>query len=66
MGADQEMAGELREAELEASYRSAEGLGFDELLDPGETRNALLHALHLAVHSRQSSPRPVTRTAITP
>jgi acetyl-CoA carboxylase carboxyltransferase component len=66
MRAGQELAGELREAELEASYRSAEGLGFDELLDPRQTRNALLHALHLAVHGRQSGAEPVTRTAITP
>jgi acetyl-CoA carboxylase carboxyltransferase component len=66
MGADRDLAAELREAELQASYRSAEGLGFDELLDPGETRNALLAALRLAVHARQEPPGPVTRSAITP
>jgi acetyl-CoA carboxylase carboxyltransferase component len=66
MGADRDVAAELREAELQASYRSAEGLGFDELLDPSETRNALLAALHLAVNARQEPPAPVTRSAITP
>ena len=45
MGASAEVAEQLRHAELQASYRSAETLGFDELLDPGETRNALLAAI---------------------
>jgi acetyl-CoA carboxylase carboxyltransferase component len=64
--ADAETAAGLREAELQASYRSAEALGFDELLDPAETRNALLDALTLALHSRQTPAGPVSRTAITP
>ena len=66
MKADQDVAAELRRTELHASYRSAEGLGFDELLDPAETRNALLDALGLALQARQSPPAPTTRTAITP
>lgn len=66
MKADAGVASELRRAELQASYRSAEGLGFDELLDPAETRNALLGALDLGLHSRQVPPSPVARTAITP
>ncbi len=66
MGADADLAAELREAELQASYRSAEGLGFDELIDPRDTRNVLLDALELALHSRQEPPAPVTRTAICP
>ena len=66
MKAGTDLAAELRQAELQASYRSAEGLGFDELLDPRQTRAALLEALLLAVHSRQQSPTPVSRTAITP
>ncbi len=41
MGASDDQASALRDAELAASYRSAENLGFDELLDPRETRNAL-------------------------
>lgn len=66
MKADADVSAGLREAELQASYRSAEGLGFDELLDPADTRNALLDALALALHSRQAPPGPVSRTAITP
>ena len=39
--------------ELEASYRSAKRFGFDELIDPREIRNVLLHSLERALHRRQ-------------
>ncbi len=64
--ADDQAAATLRNAELEASYRSAEQLGFDELIDPGETRNALLAALQRGLYSRQAAPEPVSRTMIMP
>jgi acetyl-CoA carboxylase carboxyltransferase component len=66
MNADTDVSSALREAELHASYRSAEGLGFDELLDPRETRDALLAALDRAVSARQVAAEPASRTAITP
>ena len=66
MGATDDVAAALRDAELEASYRSAEGLGFDELLDPREARNALLATLRRALFARQAAAVPVSRTAITP
>ncbi|MGH3522684.1 MAG: acetyl-CoA carboxylase carboxyltransferase subunit, partial [Mycobacterium sp.] len=56
----------LRDAELQASYRSAEHLGFDELIDPRETRDALLFALQRGIYSRQAAPQPVSRTVIMP
>ncbi|HET7652428.1 MAG TPA: carboxyl transferase domain-containing protein [Acidimicrobiales bacterium] len=52
----------LRAAELDASYRSARGLGFDELIDPRETRNRLLDALRRALSRRQQPAAPVART----
>lgn len=64
--ADEDVAATLREAELKASYNSAERLGFDELIDPRETRDALLGALERGLHARQRAPEPVQRTAITP
>jgi acetyl-CoA carboxylase carboxyltransferase component len=64
--ADVDEAAMLREAELQASYRSAGGLGFDEMIDPRETRNVLLDALHRALSRRQVAPEPVARVAITP
>lgn len=66
MGAAQDVAAALRDAELQASYRSAEGLGFDELLDPRETRQAILAALDRALFARAEAASPVSRTAITP
>jgi acetyl-CoA carboxylase carboxyltransferase component len=65
-GADADEAARLREAELEASYRSASSLGFDELIDPREIRNALLHSLERALFRRQAGPAPVARIGILP
>ncbi len=65
-GADAEEAERLRRAELEASYHSAGGLGFDELIDPREIRNVLLHALERALFRRQAAPEPVARVGIVP
>jgi acetyl-CoA carboxylase carboxyltransferase component len=65
-GADVDEAERLRRAELEASYRSAASLGFDELIDPRETRNVLLHGLERALHRRQEPAQPVARIGITP
>ena len=64
--AEEDFATVLRQMELDASYRSAEHLGFDELIDPRETRNALLSALQRGMYSRQAPPEPVSRTVITP
>ena len=65
-GADEGEAERLRRAELEASYRSASSLGFDELIDPREIRNALLHGLARALFRRQEAPAPVARVGILP
>jgi acetyl-CoA carboxylase carboxyltransferase component len=64
--AAEDVEAKLRQMELEASYRSAQHLGFDELIDPRETRDALLVALQRGLYSRQAAPEPVCRTVITP
>jgi acetyl-CoA carboxylase carboxyltransferase component len=56
----------LRGAELEASYRSAQRLGFDEMIDPSEARDAVLGTLNRVMWRRQAPAAPVQRTAITP
>lgn len=56
----------LKRMELEASFRSAGHLGFDELISPEETRNALLTTLQHGIFSRQAVAEPVSRTVITP
>src|SRR6201997_836820 len=64
--AGEDLTAKLREAELQASYRSAEHMGFDELIDPRETRDALLASLRRGLSSRQAAAEPVTRTVIMP
>jgi acetyl-CoA carboxylase carboxyltransferase component len=64
--AEEDLSAKLREAELEASYRSAEHLGFDELIDPRETRDALLSGLQRGLCRRQAAAEPVSRTVILP
>jgi methylmalonyl-CoA decarboxylase subunit alpha len=66
MGADVDEAELLRRAELEASYRSASTFGFDEMIDPREIRNVLLHSLERAMYRRQGVPEPKARIGITP
>ncbi len=64
--ADAELSDRLHDAELRASFNSAANLGFDELIDPRETRTALLGALRHGLHRRQAAAEPVLRTAILP
>lgn len=64
--AGEDVTAKLREAELQASYRSAEHMGFDELIDPRETRDVLLASLKRGLSSRQAAAEPVSRTVIMP
>jgi acetyl-CoA carboxylase carboxyltransferase component len=64
--AKEDVEAKLRKAEVEASFRSASHLGFDDLIHPEETRNALLSALQRGIYSRQAAAEPVSRTVITP
>lgn len=65
-GSDDEEAALLRTREVEASFRSAQTFGFDELIDPREVRNALLHSLERALQRRQVAPEPIARIGIMP
>jgi acetyl-CoA carboxylase carboxyltransferase component len=65
-GSDEDEATLLRRLEVEASYHSATSFGFDELIDPREIRNVLLHSLERALHRRQAAPEPVARIGILP
>ncbi|WP_153415870.1 acyl-CoA carboxylase subunit beta [Nocardia macrotermitis] len=64
--AEQDVAAALREMELQASYHSAQHMGFDELIGPAETRNALLISLQRGIYARQAAAEPVTRSVIVP
>ncbi len=65
-GSDEDEAAMLRRREIEASYVSAKGLGFDELIDPREIRNVLLDSLERALNHRQAPAEPVARIGIAP
>jgi acetyl-CoA carboxylase carboxyltransferase component len=65
-GSDDDEAERLRLQEVEASYRTAKSFGIDELIDPREIRNVLLHSLERAVSRRQAPAEPVARIGIAP
>jgi methylmalonyl-CoA decarboxylase subunit alpha len=65
-GSDEDEAAMLRDHEVQASYRTAKTFGIDELIDPRETRNVLLHSLERSLHRRQVPAGPVARVGIAP
>jgi methylmalonyl-CoA decarboxylase subunit alpha len=65
-GSDDDEAAMLRSQEVQASYRTAKSFGIDELIDPREIRDVLLHSVERALHRRQAPAEPVARIGITP
>jgi acetyl-CoA carboxylase carboxyltransferase component len=63
---DADEAEMLRAMEVEASFLSSQTFGCDELIDPRETRNVLLHSLERALYRRQVPAAPVPRYGIMP
>ena len=47
-------------------YRPADGMSYDDVIDPRELRNRVLHALRLARSRADEAPAPVARTGILP
>ena len=66
VGADEQATEDLRRAEEESAYRSASALSFDEVIDPRDTRNAILSALEVSARRRSQPAEPKARTGITP
>jgi len=66
VGADDDQAAALRDAEMSAAYRSASNLGFDELIDPRDLRTALVNGLQRGLSRRQEAPEPTARMAVSP
>ena len=66
IGADESARRDLRRAENESSYRSANGLSFDDLIDPRELRNSVLAALSVSARRRAQPAEPIARLGITP
>ncbi len=59
-GADSETKEALRAAEFGGAWETGDTMGFDEVIDPRELRNALLSALELSVgrEAEDVKPRP--------
>lgn len=65
-GSDEDEAAMLVDHEVQASYRTARSFGIDELIDPREIRNVLLHSVERALNRRQAPAEPVARIGIAP
>jgi acetyl-CoA carboxylase carboxyltransferase component len=57
---------ELTAAEFGGPWRMADSLSYDDVLHPGELRNALLDALRLSQGRRTISPEPTRRPSLHP
>jgi acetyl-CoA carboxylase carboxyltransferase component len=64
--ADEDTATLLRQAELESSYKSARGLGYDDLIDPRDLRDVRLAGLDIVRARREPDPEPVARVGYLP
>jgi acetyl-CoA carboxylase carboxyltransferase component len=53
-------------AESAAAWKSADGLSYDELIDPRELRNALLAALELSAGRNAEPPTPARHAGVRP
>jgi len=65
-GSDQDQQAELNAAELGGPYRVADSMGFDEIIDPRELRNALLRGLTLSEGRESAPPSPFGRVGTIP
>ncbi len=66
VGADASLREQLDASELVGVYGPADGMSYDDVIDPRELRNRLLEALRLA-RSRLAGPaEPVRRTGVRP
>ncbi|MBY0275331.1 acetyl-CoA carboxylase carboxyltransferase subunit [Candidatus Binatia bacterium] len=66
VGADDELRRQLAESEMVGVYRPADGGSYDDVIDPRELRNRVLHALRVAVSRRDEAPAPVARCGVLP
>ncbi|MDQ1461315.1 MAG: methylmalonyl-CoA decarboxylase subunit alpha [Actinomycetota bacterium] len=61
-----EEAAQIAEEQSAAAFRSASGMGYDDVLDPRDLRNALLHGLTLSENRARGPFRPVRHAGILP
>jgi len=56
----------LAEEQAKGSFRQASAMGFDEVIDPRDLRNLLLHGLALSANRRAGPYEPVSHRGILP
>jgi acetyl-CoA carboxylase carboxyltransferase component len=56
----------LEHAELGGAYSSADTMGYDEVIEPAELRDALLDAMRLTAPRRRASATPASHHGILP
>ena len=66
VGADAELRQQLDASELVGVYRPADGMSYDDVIDPRELRNRVLYALRLGRGRAEEPAQPVARTGILP
>jgi acetyl-CoA carboxylase carboxyltransferase component len=67
VSADAELKEQLTSNELLGIYRPADGMSYDDVIDPRDLRNRLLHGLRLAAERRATiPPEPACRGGIRP
>ena len=66
VGADDALRAQLAESEMVGVYRPADGMSYDDVIDPRELRNRVLHALRLAQARRDEPTAPVARVGVLP
>lgn len=63
---DDAMRARLEAEQAGGSYQVANLLGYDDVIDPRNLRNALLHGLSLSEGRRHAAPEPVRHVGIAP
>ncbi|MEW6272807.1 MAG: carboxyl transferase domain-containing protein [Thermodesulfobacteriota bacterium] len=66
VGADEATQQRLDASELGGVFGPADGMSYDDVIDPRELRNRVLHALRMARGRADEPPAPVARTGIRP
>jgi len=63
---DADLRALMAQAELGGAYGAADNLSYDQVVDPRDLRNVLLHAMRLSTTRRTEPPEPARHTGIRP
>ena len=63
---DEDMAAQLKAAEESGAWSTGDTMGYDEIIDPRELRNALVRGLELSAARNIRDPQPVALVGVNP